>query len=302
MSRGNKDVVDASLAWPVATVVKGLETIGVVMAKAPDRFSARRRDIRGAYGQPQPLVIDLLVMPGKLCEKRGIKAPDIAVRSKAMLDFLRIGALFDDYDIVYADWSYKNAFWEQGFGSIFVIDMDTCGIGTRRWIESPEWDDPLFPESVKPPLNSLSDRYKLAVLAVRCLTGERRDPIRAHQRLVQLVGTNDFTDALHQALTAKTPEARPNPYHLLAASKRWIDQLTRTASRDEQARPKATTAGAGPRSPKTDVTGPVDPAALSPGNVTGHFDLRSRKAGQPPKAPPSTRGPTDGMRTSMPRF
>lgn len=289
MFAGNLRVVDSSIAWPTATIVDGLQTVGVVMAEAPQRFSARLRKLSGGYEQARPLPIDWLLTSTEASVKRGIKPTDIDIRTKAMLEFLRVGALFDDYDLVYADWSYKNAFWEHGVGSVYVIDMDTCGIGTRAWIESPEWDDPLFPESAKPQLSILSDRYKLAVLAVRCMTGERKDPLAAHRSLVDLVGANPFTSALHQVLTAKVAEERLSPYRLLAAYQRWLAVMAGNVSGDVRVGPAARAGEPGkPGSPARDDRS-ADPGAKPPGNVTGHVDLRGRRGGQRP--PPSARDP-----------
>jgi hypothetical protein len=294
----NLTVVDSSIAWPVAAIVDGLRTVGVVMAKAPARFSARLRKLSGGYEEAKPLPIDWLVMPSESSVKRGIEPTGPETRRKAMLELLRVGALFDDHDIVYADWSYKNAFWEQGVGSVFVIDMDSCGIGTRAWIESPEWDDPLFPESTKPRLNCLSDRYKLAVLAVRCMTGERKDPLAAHRSLVESVGTNAFTSALHQVLTAKVAEDRLSPYHLLGAYQRWIAVMAGNVSGSVSVGRAARADDVeGSSAPDRDAQS-SDQAAPSPGNVTGHVDLRARRSGRPP--PPSARDPAAAASPSLP--
>jgi hypothetical protein len=293
MTQRSRDLVNGCVAWPVATINSRTQTVGVVMAKAPLRFSARLRKLSGGFGDARPLEIDWLAMPSESASKRGIKPPDAAVRTKAMLQMLQVGAVFDGDNLVYGDWSYKNAFWEQGDGSVFVIDMDSCGIDTREWIASPEWEDPLFPDSTKPRLTPLSDRYKLAVFVVRCLTGERKDPLAAHRSLVESEGVNPFTVALWRVLTAKTAEERPDPLRLLAAYQSWQAEKAGNVS-------GSVAVGRGPRADggRAPKAGPnadgrdaraAQPVRPSPGNVTGQIDLRARRNGQ--QQPPSARAP-----------
>ncbi|MEY9966650.1 hypothetical protein ABIA33_004715 [Streptacidiphilus sp. MAP12-16] len=283
MSQRDQTLVDASIAWPVARILDGPQVVGVVMAKAPDSFFVRLRKLSGTATDATPLLLDWLVMSGDACAKRGIQPADLSVRLRAMAELLAVGALFARYDIVYADWSYNNAFWEQGTGAAFVIDMDTCAFGTRKWIQSVGWEDPLFPEKKKQPLTIHSDRYKLAMLTVRCLTGVRQDPMEAYRALVDLIGSNPFTDTLEQALTASRATDRPGPTELVVAFRHTADQGFAAAPVHAAANvPVNATPGnvtgqirvGAPSSPSL-----VDPAVRSvpnPGNVTGNVDLRNR--------------------------
>ncbi|MFF3410868.1 hypothetical protein ACFYW8_32600 [Streptomyces sp. NPDC002742] len=317
MSPADRTLI-AAVSWPVARIVDGGNVQGIVMAKAPDRFSARLRNIKGELQDPVPLPLDWLVATDAKCAKRGIRPADCAVREQAVRSLLAIGDLFARHEIVYGDWSYSNVFWEQGTGAVFVIDMDTCGIGTRKWIQSNGWEDPLFSEARKPPLTVLSDRYKLAVLTVRCLTRERGDPMVAHGVLEKRTGSTPLSASLFLSLNARVAEERCTPEELLAA-------LDGRASTGRPGAPSRTASGT--RTDSSNVTGSIrvgsltgtparasgasraaEPPAVaskSASNVTGSVDLRGRyrmggtqpttPSGRPklPAAKP-TLGPTGG--------
>ncbi|MFF7330167.1 hypothetical protein [Streptomyces sp. NPDC008150] len=315
MSAADRALLDAATAWPVARIIDGDHVQGIVMAKAPDRFSARLRNIKGEFQAPAPLPLDWLVASDDKCGKRGILPADREVRERAVRSLLLVGDLFARHDVVYGDWSYSNVFWEQGTGAIFVIDVDTCGIGSRPWIQSNGWEDPLFDETRKPPLTSLSDRYKLAVLTVRCLTGERGDPMEAHRSLERRNGLTALSAALAISLNAPSAQERCTPGELLAAfdghaSSGRADTTGRSAQ-GTAADPSNVTGSipVGPSSRTTTGTAPgARTASGTPSNVTGSVDLRARsRTGDPWTRTPSTQpdpttrsAPTGGPRTVNP--
>jgi hypothetical protein len=294
MSLPDQDVVDSRISWPVARIIEGGRVLGVVMAKAPDRFFARLKQFSGGYGDEAPLLLDWLVTTDDACAKRGIRPAAPEVRQRAMRELLAVGALFARHGIVYADWSYGNAFWEQGTGAAFVIDMDTCGIGSRAWIESHGWEDPLFPESRRRPLTLYSDRYKLAVLTVRCLTGERQDPLAAHRTLVGLTGETPLSELLGRALTARRPEDRPAPHELYAALGGAAGPGGPGVA--ESAGPgnvvgtvQVGRVSAGAPAASAPAPAPVSPeVGPAPGNVTGSVNLRGRVRPPAPAVVPQT--------------
>ena len=83
-------------------------------------------------------------------------------------------ALFERHGLVYLDWSYANIFWCRGDHSAYVIDLDGCSFGPRPQIQTPSWDDPHVPLGTT--AGNESDRYRVALLIARCLTGQRGDP------------------------------------------------------------------------------------------------------------------------------
>ncbi|MEU7580178.1 hypothetical protein AB0B50_21580 [Streptomyces sp. NPDC041068] len=261
MSEQDQTLVNTCVSWPVARICDGPHTVGVVMAKAPEQFYARLRSFDGRELDPAPLTLDLLLHSDEYCAKRGVRS-DMSVRARAMLELLRVGGLFARHNIVYADWSYGNAFWELGTGAVFIIDMDTSGIGAREWIESMSWEDPLYPETTRLPLTVYSDRYKLAVLTVRCLTGERDvEPSAAHAVLLERLGHNPFHTALGKSLSASRPADRPSPQELLQTLERWMTATVMTYEPPEE---------------------------HSAPNITGTVDLRLRTPGAAPPVPQNT--------------
>ncbi|MEW2631151.1 hypothetical protein AB0903_05710 [Streptomyces sp. NPDC048389] len=290
MSQDDQALVDRSLCWPTTRVYDGRDLVGVVMAKAPDPFYARLKAPSGLR-DAAPLELDWLALPREKCEAAGLRPPDTGVRTRAVRELLTAGALFARHDLVYADWSYRNTLWDHRTGRVFVIDMDSCGIGTRDWVESYGWQDPLFPDRSRR-LTVYSDRYKLAVMAVRCLTAVRQDPLAAHRELVATTGSDAFTDALGEALKATRETDRPGPAQLLAALRR-----TRDTTAEHRSAPSPSPS---PRAPSSNVTGGIkvgptkaarkaapgsDTAGGGAANVTGKVDLRGRLAARAPAAP-----------------
>jgi hypothetical protein len=142
--------------------------------------------------------------------------------------------------------------------------MDSCGIGTRPWIASPDWTDPAFPEGT--PLTVPTDRYRMALLTLRCITGARGEPLENLSRLERDWPAGDqFPALLRQALGRGDLLHRPRTATLLKALR--------------------SPGGAGPQ------------ADVAPGsNVTGFRPVRHRTApktvgGTASTADPHTRGP-----------
>jgi hypothetical protein len=307
MSQADQDLVDRCLAWPTTRLYDGSDLVGVVMAKAPDGFYAPLKALSG-WQDPAPLPLDWLMKPADKCAQVGLRRPDLDLRLRAVEELLAVGDLFARHDIVYGDWSYRNALWNQHTGEVFVIDMDSCGIGSREWVESPGWADPLFPDRSRRPTVA-SDSYKLAVLTVRCLTAQRQDPVDALRDVERSTRDASLGGLLRRTLTATRLEDRPKCAELLEAVRRirgttasagpsatsgsragadnvttWVKVgpragagTARPAEATASARPSGTTRAA------SDASG-TDGAAAS--NVTGSVNLRDRSAARPPASSP----------------
>ncbi|MFD7137459.1 hypothetical protein [Streptomyces sp. NPDC059894] len=297
MSQADQDLVDRCLSWPTTRLYDGSDLVGVVMAKAPDGFYAPLKALSG-WKDPVPLPLDWLMQDADKCAQVGLRPPDRGTRLRAVEELLAVGDLFARHDIVYGDWSYRNALWNQHTGEVFVIDMDSCGIGSREWVESPGWADPLFPDRSRRPTVA-SDSYKLAVLTVRCLTAQRQDPLDALRAMEASTGDASLTGLLRRTLTAARPQDRPECAELLAAVRR----IRGTTA------PGGPAAGSGPAAGADNVTTwvKVGPRAGSAGtahssraasgaagangaaasNVTGSVNLRDRSAARPPASAPT---------------
>ncbi|MFI6497926.1 hypothetical protein [Nonomuraea typhae] len=226
MPAADRALIDQSVCWPVTRIVDGATTVGVAVAKAAPEFYVPMRMISGST-TTQPLEIDHLVQTDpEFFARRGWAVPVPAERLAVARNLAAVGALLERYDVVYGDWSYANALWTRGSGRIFIIDMDACGISERPWVESKMWDDPCVTPGSR--LTVRTDRYKMAVLILRCLTGMRGpDLAAAYALLPETVRDGPLGDALRRSVGAADPDLRPPVSDLLALLDSTAGQLVR---------------------------------------------------------------------------
>ena len=275
MSMTDVERVDRTTGWPVARITESGRTMGVVMAKAPVRFHASLKGVTGTPQPAAPLEIDWLVSHPEKIDRRGLGRPDMGVRTRALWEILDVGALFERHGLVYADWSYSNAFWALGTGEVFVIDMDTCGLGSRPWIESPGCEDPLFQDRSRP-LTTYSDRYKVAVLALRCLTAERDDPLDAFRGLPAGLRTSGFGRLMKRMLIATEPTARPTIGELLEALEQLIGS-PRSGSDGEPSHTTGTASGGRHPGGRGGGRNPPGPTSEAPSRLPRRFRRWARR-------------------------
>lgn len=253
MTAREREKIDHSTAWPVSRITDSGRTVGVIMAEAPSGFYVPFNLRGGRRSEPKELQLDHLVNDSGYLSGIGVHPPSRQRRQEITCGFLELGVVLERHDVVYGDWSYRNALWDHDGASVFMLDMDSCGIGTRPWISSHEWTDPVLPEGST--LTVSSDRYLMALLSLRCLTGLRGEPLDSLSALEDDWPTGDgLPHLLRRAFTATDPSQRPRASELL-------DALRNPGA----ARP---------------------PANVPQGsNVTGFRPVRSRTGTQPPLAP-----------------
>ncbi len=172
LPRADREIVSAAASWPTARVVDDDGTLGVILPLAPDIF---RADVRGSRRtRSELLTIGLLAQRDTALEQRGLPAQPPAHRVRLCLSLATTAALLERHGIVYLDWSFANAFWSPTALTTYLIDMDGCSFGARPLIQTHGWDDPLVP--LGSPGGQPVDRYRVALLVGRCLTGERMLP------------------------------------------------------------------------------------------------------------------------------
>jgi hypothetical protein len=230
MPLADKELVDAHTSWPAARVINGQQlTIGVLIPLAPDSFRHMWRLPSGRVRNSR-LDIDVLALTEDEQVRRGLAPQSLYNRILVCSSFAAVGALLERSGLVYLDWSYANVFWSIRQHSSYVIDLDDCSFGPRRQLASPSWEDPLEPLGAA--AGNASDRYRIALLVARCLTGmrlnaatERKaiDDLREHGNAVGRVA-----QLLRRALGALKAEERPSVTELSGA----IDAAKESMMRD----------------------------------------------------------------------
>jgi hypothetical protein len=214
MNDTDRALIDSTVAWPVAQVVDNGSTVGVIIAKASDQFFASITTLPGRVRRI-PLEFDHLAMPEEDYAHRGLDPPSPGDRLRMVRKIVAVGELLERYGIVFGDWSYSNEFWAEKSHEVFVIDVDPCGFTKRPWVESNRLADPLVPDGDC--ITTYTDRYKLAVLTVRGLTGVRSNEAAAVRRLPASVHGSALQQVLTKTLTATTLQDRPVVRRLLEA-------------------------------------------------------------------------------------
>lgn len=214
MTPADKALVERQTSWPAARVTGSAgETLGVIMPEAPEKFSATRTIPATGRQKTGPLTIDLLASSEDKQEKLGLPRQSLDDRLAVSRSLVAVADLFERYELVYLDWSYANAFWSIGDHSVYVIDLDGASIGPRKQIQSPNWDDPLV--SFGTLAGNESDRYRVALLVARCLTGLRPGDGDLDATLAALGGNRDpgfgwLIYRLRETLSAGGIKQRPS--------------------------------------------------------------------------------------------
>lgn len=190
----DKAILKEQTSWPAARVTDDSDgTIGVVMPRAPEKFSATRTNSVTGRQTTGPLDIDWLAHSQEQQARQGLPRQTLDDRLAAARSLLDVADLFERHGLVYLDWSYANAFWSTGDHSVYVIDVDGMSFGPRRQMETPNWEDPL--PFTGGSAGNESDRYRVALLVARCLTGLRP-------------GEGDLDDALSGLAQEKNADPR----------------------------------------------------------------------------------------------
>lgn len=188
---GSAARVRAAAAWPAA-VVTGEEgrAVGLLVPRAPRRFSVRHRDGHSRLASLSYLTAD----PAHRAAAYGMELPGPAGPERIGLVYA-LARLIDAFrsgpaPIGHGDLSTKNVLWSLQRGpEVFVIDCDNAeifrpedgpdGAGQRRRAMTPNWDDPAVNKGSNPTL--ASDLYSLALVFLR-VVGAANFPIQARQR------------------------------------------------------------------------------------------------------------------------
>ncbi|WP_034262388.1 hypothetical protein [Actinospica robiniae] len=170
MTTADRELLEQSVSWPVARVVEGATTVGVVIPTAPRQVYAKIVD---AYGEAAdvPLVLTHLASQDDQLARKGLAAPSLAQRLTLCGGLIDVGDLFERHSLVYGDWGYKNIFWSAERLSVYFIDTDACSFGPQPWVESYGFEDLQTRQGQM--VDTYTDRFRCAIAVAACLTGDR---------------------------------------------------------------------------------------------------------------------------------
>lgn len=204
--KAERAVLLAATSWPVSKVTdeRG-ELIGCLIPEADKKFRSDTGQLRE---------IDTLAQTDERLAARGISV-SADERLAICRGIVQVAAALERRGLVYSDWNYANALWCPADCSVFVIDIDGCRPGQGPNIFQNDWEDPLTGDGR--PSDTYTDRYRVALLTARCLTGQREVPNVLHS-------LNDAADdampgraTLLDMLWAADRSARPSSRILRAA-------------------------------------------------------------------------------------
>lgn len=231
--------VSASTSWPTAAVVDegggGRRVSGLVLPRAPERFSIRHRDGVGHLATLSYLTAD----PRQRSAAYGLALPAAASPPRIALVYA-LARLLEAFSagpttLAHGDLSTKNILWSlRDAPEVYLLDCDSSRLydadgrpfdaSRRLTVATPNWDDPVAALSGADP-GPLSDRYSLGLIFLR-LVGAAHYPIQARQkrgeemvidfeippwgRRAQRLGRDaEVWDVCGRALGVRDPESRP---------------------------------------------------------------------------------------------
>ncbi|WP_457031853.1 hypothetical protein [Kitasatospora sp. P5_F3] len=160
----------AGTCWPAARIHQpGNPAVGCVIPMAPDQYRAELR--RGKFSERRFVEIDWLAKSDESIRRVGLPGPGFEGRLAACRRLTELAAILEGLGLVYSDWSFSNAFWSPDRRSVYLIDVDGCQPGKMPDLHQPNWADPLTPPGTD--ADRYTDRYRLALLIAKCLTGHR---------------------------------------------------------------------------------------------------------------------------------
>jgi hypothetical protein len=203
--------VRASTSWPLGVVVEGAvvdgpaaggvegkrdaqTAAGLLLPRAPRRFSLRHRDGRTHLASLSYLTAD----PARRSAAYGISLPDAMSPDRLGLVYA-LARLLEAFEsasprVSHGDLSAKNVLWSLARGpEVFVLDCDNgerwvagrpLGPPERRRAMTPNWDDPAVTGGTNP--GAEADRYSLALIFLR-VCGAAHFPIQKRQKAGEAV-------------------------------------------------------------------------------------------------------------------
>jgi hypothetical protein len=191
--------VRAATAWPTAVVGDGTHVdgapaaVGLLMPRAPRRFTVRHRDGVVRLATLSYLTAD----PVRRASAYGLRLPAHGDSERIGIVYA-LARLLEAWEagtprIGHGDLSAKNVLWSTGRGpQVYVLDCDNgerfgpagdpLGVTGKRRAMTPNWDDP----TVEGNPGVLTDRYSLALIFLR-IVGAAHFPVQKRQKAGEAV-------------------------------------------------------------------------------------------------------------------
>jgi hypothetical protein len=298
-------VIDQRTVWPCAAVVSSSRVCGYLMQAIPAQYMQTIVTMTGS--EPIPREVQHLFVSEAIARKNLGEIPTRVERLTLAREMAFIVGFLHKRELVYGDLSYKNAVYAlRPQPMIVLLDCDAVrlkGQGAAvTQLNSPGWGAP-----EKGPQTIETDRYKLALFIMRCLTpgvnAQNRDPAKATGAL-----DAEGTALLRRGL-GDDPKERPS-------GKDWVAYLDATireaggvkvrtgAAAKPAPAPKVAAraggTGGGFTAPPRRGTGsrPIGPYPLPPKPVKARPRFQPHTWVQPRRVPSRIRG----VRPSVPTF
>jgi hypothetical protein len=216
--------LDAATAWPLCLVVdEHGDPTGVVMPRIASRFYATVQLPSGREKTIPREIQPLFAAPAR-ADKIGLDVPagdDTRTRLQLCARLADAFALLHEVDIVYGDLSSRNVLYDAApTPSVLLIDCDGASLASGvvpRYMETPDWGAPEMQRSLgyRPSVNT--DRYKLALFVLRCMTPGDRSSINRDPAVASSVLDTTGFGLLRNALEGppyRRPSAREWSHYL----------------------------------------------------------------------------------------
>lgn len=182
--------LDAFTCWPLRVVEEAGVVRGVVLPLIPSSFIQDRVLLHSKAQHQDPREAQNLLVDPALARRVGMPVPTAEQRLAICRDLAAAVHLVHRLDLVIGDINPRNALFRiPGRPSIMLIDCDSIrikgSVSVVAQLDAPDWDPP---EGSRAGLSQVTDRYKLDLFILRCLTPGKmssinRDPSRADQAL-----------------------------------------------------------------------------------------------------------------------
>jgi len=204
--------LDALTTWPIRLVHESGVVIGLLMPLIRDEFVHIGPSLTGSLLRKER-EIQYLFLAAERVQRLGFPRVNLYQRYAVCLSLAEAFAILGANNVVYGDFSAKNALFSVGPGrrdaAAVLVDCDAVRVkGTMSAVpqlNSPDWEPP---GQEGRQLTTQTDLYKYALFVLRCLSpGPQASTARDPRRVDDILDSRG--QALLRAALGTDPSARP---------------------------------------------------------------------------------------------